>query len=310
MRIILIAVLSSLSLVGFAQEPFEKDGKWGLSKYGDANDSIIFRASYDEVKVEVTADGYFAYGLKDKTWYPMTKSKLLNQQGYEEIYAPLFNSDVMVAQRDGYIDIISIDESDFILRNVQATSVIDPVEFGITSEYLMTKNEKSFGLVSLKLKKEIIKAKYSSIWADQGVSEGGWLFAATEGKTEVYDYEGNKKFDLESEELIVSMQANEESLSLFLIMSDEGSYGMYNSKAKWLVDPLYIDAIPFEGSDEVVIITGKKGDGLYFNGKLLLEPAYITIDKSSERGYLAVAVGKKGEFLLDPEGGLTPVTEE
>jgi len=310
MKTILVVLLCSFSLAGFTQEPFEKDGKWGLSKNGDANDSIIFKASYDEVKVEVTADGYFAYGLKDKTWYPMTKSKLLNQQGYEEIFAPLFNSEIVIAQRDGYIDIISILESDFLLRNVQATSVLDPVEFGITSDYIMTENEKSFGLVSLKLKKEIIKAKYSSIWADQAASEGGWLFAATEGKTEVYDYEGIKKFDLESEELIVSMQAVENSPTLFLLMSDEGSYGMFNSKAKWLVDPLYVDAIPFEGSDEVVIVTGKKGDGLFFNGKMLLEPAYITIDKSSERGYLAVAVNKKGEFLLDPEGGITPKKEE
>ena len=93
-------------------------------------------------------------------------------------------------------------------------------------------------------------------------------------------------------------------------MNEEANYGMYHSKANWVIDPIYLEAIPFEGSDEVVVVSSKKGDGLFFNGKLLAEPIYLAIEKSTERGYLAVLVSKKGEFLLDPEGRITPKKAE
>ncbi|MFT4600242.1 MAG: hypothetical protein ACI857_000416 [Arenicella sp.] len=310
MKTLLFTLLIAVSIVGFSQEPFEKDGKWGLSKNGDAEDSVIFRADYDEIDMIVCTDGYFPIGLKGKEWYPLTSNKLLNQQGYEEISMPDFLSNLIVAKRDGYIDIIDLVLTDFLIRNVQATALVDEEVYNLPSNYLMTINDKSFGLVSIVDKKELLKAKYTSILPDQENSESAWLFAREEGKTSVFDSKGTLLYELISEEEVVSMIQEDKDSKLYKVSTIEGKYGMYNSAEKWLVDPIYIDVMPFIGSEEVVVVTAKKGEGIFFNGKMLLEPVYMDVIKSSERGYIAQVSNKKGEFLVDPNGKLTPVSEE
>lgn len=310
MKLFLILFFCSTSTVLWVQEPFEKDGKWGLSKNGDANDSVIFKAEFEKIEMLVISDGYLPIGLKRKQWYPMTSNPMLNQQGYEEIYVTNFNYNIVIAARDGYIDVIDIEEKNFLLRNVKATGIVNDELDDLSENYIITLDEKKMGLISLENKKEILKAKYVSIVPDAENSESEWLFAAEEGKTSVFDKSGELIFELSSSEQIVSMIEDLNSPNLYRLMSIDGAYGMYNSSAKWLVEPIYIDVVGFKGVSEVVVVSGKKGDGLFFNGKQLLEPKYITIDKSLERGFLANVIGKKGEFLLSPEGVLSQLKVE
>jgi hypothetical protein len=309
MKALFIVLVSAFSMTSWAQEPFEKDGKWGLSKNGDANDSIIFRADYDKIEKLVSNQGAFYIGLKGEGWYPMTPNKLLNQQSYEEITIPLFDNSIAVAQRDGYIDIVELKEMNFLIRNVNATNVVDIKLFQIPKDYILTQKEKSYGLISRETKKEILKVKYSSILPDAESPQNAWLFAREEGKTSVFDKKGALVFEIKSLEQIVSMVQEVANPTLFITLSAEGAYGMYNKANKWLVPAVYMNVLPFDGTDEIVVVKGKKGVGLFFNGKQLLEPVYITIDKKNERGYLAVVVNKKGRFLLSPEGSLTLIKE-
>ena len=307
MKHLIFSFLIFNCLLAVCQEPYEKDGKWGLSKHGegDDNDTIIIRATFDKIEMLVTKDGYFPIGLKEKKWRPLSANKLLNQQSYADIHIPEFNTSIAVAKSDGYIDVIDLVNLEFLIRNVKADDLVDAEVFDLSTDFLMTARGKTFGLISIESKKEIVKAKYTSIVPGQMDNEKGLIFCREEGLTIVFNQEGVIVHELNVEQEVVSLIQESDSKNLFKIMSKDGGFGMYNPSAKWLIDPIYSDVNAFEGSEEVVVVSAKKGEGVFFNGKLLAEAIYMSIDKSPKRGYIALVTNKKGDFLVDPEGKLT-----
>ena len=80
--------------VSFSQEVFKDGKKYGVSKYGanpadDKNDSLIFRAEYDQIEPVFILSSFVQIAfkaLKNDEWCFLTTNKLVNQQRYESIF--------------------------------------------------------------------------------------------------------------------------------------------------------------------------------------------------------------------------------
>lgn len=289
-----------------AQVKFELDGKYGVSKNGDAKDSVIFRADYDEIKSFKIDSSLFFIGLRNDEWYPLTSNKLVNQQRYESIEVYPFANKYAVCLRDGYIDLIDLAKNDFLIRGVQATALVDnDVVLKGDVNLLLTQNEKLFGVVDIAQKKEILKAKYAIIKIPDVNKEHFSFITFNEGKNTCFDHTGKPVFEIPTAVEVISISALTSPKS-YQIQNAKGGLGMYDAINKWFI-PMDYSGIKLMEDDnsEIVIVSSKKGEGLYFKGELLAETIYEKIVKSDTRGYVAILTKKGTDYFLSPEGKIT-----
>lgn len=312
MKYLVMLLCSLTTLIGVTQEPFEKDDKWGISRDGDGGkeDSIIFRAEFDEIQMEYSVDyGYLYSGLKNDEWQLLTSNKLVNQQRYETVEVLPFADKYVLGYRDGYIDLISLAATDFVLRGVNANTIIDggeDIDEGLS--YIMTKKGKGmFGFVDPLQKKELVKAEYEHIQTNSFQEMDYIILAHQEGKTDVFSNEGELKFMLSTEIRVVGVHLSDSIAGCFEIVgSTKGveKQGFYDSNGKWLIQPIYEEVFSLDNSSDALVVADKKGYGLFFQGKQIVECLYDSVEKSDKRGFLAIVESKKGTFYVTPEGKL------
>lgn len=314
MKILLTLLIGLLTLSTYAQLPYQKDKKWGISRdgTGDDKDSIIYRADYE--KIELVGDVIYA-GFRNDEWQFLTKNKLVNQQRYEAVEVPFFvDGQFAVGSRTGYIDVISVNDADFVVRGVQAAEIVSSDNlFGNTQNVMLTQKEEMYGLVNIELKKEVLKAKYSRIAENLSLDIKEYpVLAYAEGTNYICALDGSIIFQFKSEEPIVAFEKSGDVADCFVIHVNgkKGTtYGFYDSKNKWVIPPIYDQCESMDNTSDAIIVRGAKGVGLYFQGKMMLDCIYMDIVKSEKRGYIAKVIDKKGEKYLNPEGKLEVVKE-
>ena len=289
----------------FAQLPYQKDKKWGISKNGtgDDKDSIIHRAQFD--KIELLGKDLYIGQINDE-WQFLTSNKLVNQQRYEEIRMPEFVMDkYAVGIRTGYIDVVDVQAQDFLVRSVKANALFDGSHLVGDLNVLMTETDGVYGLINNNTKQEILKVKYTSILSNNSNSEDHPLLAYDGNKNYVMNLDGQVIFDIPTSYKITKFKPYPDVPDAYQVEAEtkkSNGIGFYDSKNKWLILPEYSAVKTLDNTTDAVVVYGAKGYGLYFQGKQLLDCAYLSIEKSDKRGYVAKVVSKKGEFYLTPEG--------
>ena len=312
MKYLFVFIIGVSAICSTAQEPFEKEDKWGISRDGDggAEDSIIFRAEFDEIQMDYSLDyGYLYSGLKNDEWQLLTSNKLVNQQRYETVEVLPFADKYVLGYRDGYVDLISLETTDFIVRGVNADAIIDGGEdIGEEVSYVMTKKGKGmFGFIDPLQKKELVKAQYAHIQTNNFHEADYQILAHQDGKTDVYSNEGELRFMLSTEIRVVGVHLSDNIPGCFEIVgSNKGveKLGFYDSKGKWLIQPIYEEVLSLDNTSDAIVVYDKKGYGLFFQGKQIVECLYDSVEKSDKRGFLAIVENKKGIFYVTPEGKL------
>lgn len=315
MKIRLFITLAMITSISFGQEPFEKDGKWGISKNGDANDSIIFRAEYDKIQSDYSlSSGYVYSGLKNGEWQLLTGNKLVNQQRYQSITVPSFSDSLAIGFREGYIDIVDMSSEEFLVRGVQADQIVENEDWIFGNEpYLLTKKGKSlYGLIYMTDKKEILKAEYEVVRLNEPDAFPVEILAFNALNNYTFDKTGKALHTFADPQIITSIEAKEGLADCFVLLSDQKKgqlMGFYDAANKWLVPVIYSEISTLDASADAIVVKSSKGYGLYFQGKLLLEPIYLEIAKSDKQGYLAIVTSKKGTWYVTAEGKFIPMTE-
>lgn len=305
-KVVLVCFGLFVGFIAQSQEKFEKDGKWGISKNG-GEDSVIFRAEFEEIiRIDLSEVSFFK-GLKNKEWYPLTSNKLVNQQRYEQIISYPFVDRYIFCSRDGYIDVIDMGLNDFLIRGVQANEIIDYDLADAPNNLIVTQKDKLIGAINVDTKKELFKAKYSSIKLTQTDIGDVPYLTYFEGKNSLYDTLGNLKFTISVEDEIMYFEQFDDIQKCYVIINAKGLNGYYEANKKWFIPMEYESLTAIDpGKSDIIVVKGKKGKGLYFEGKLMVEPIYTEILISDQRGYLAILIDKKGkEFYLSPEGKIS-----
>jgi hypothetical protein len=308
----LLILLTSITIN--AQLPYQKDKKWGLSKNGtgDEKDSIIVRAAYD--KIEYVGEVIYA-GLRNDEWQFLTSNKLVNQQSYEKVEVPHFTDGMIaVGTRAGYIDLVDVQQSEFIVRSVQADKIINTMDYFMQTEnLLMTQKDDFFGLINKELKKETLKAKYTKITENQGDDVKAYpVLAFADGKNSVCSLEGKVLHEFQTNDPVIAFSkfsGIDNCFSLEVSGKKGSSFGMFDATNKWVIPPLYIECWSLDNTSDAIVVQGVKGVGLYFQGKMMLDCKYLEIIKSEKRGFICKVIGKKGEYYLTPEGKLEIVED-
>lgn len=307
---VLICTLSAIS--SSAQKPFEKDKKWGISRDGDGGekDSIIFRAEFDEIISLASGDAGALYcGLRHEEWQTLTPNKLLNQQRYETINLVSINDNYAVGWREGYIDVISITELDFVIRGVAADAITNINIMKEGAKILMTqKGKDQFGVIDCIQKKELLKAEFEQVRANNSPDVTASFLGYKEESNFVYTSQGELAFKLSTKQLVTAVSEYEEISNCWSVTceSNKGeTKGFYDGNKKWLIQPEYSQVQPLDNTSDAIAVTDLKGGmGLFFNGKQILECEFLSVVISDRRGFLAIVTTKKGTFYVTPEGKL------
>ncbi|MEX1000629.1 MAG: WG repeat-containing protein [Crocinitomicaceae bacterium] len=307
-RLVIGVVVLLLSYSVSAQEPFKKEGKWGVSEYGSEEDSIIVPAEYDAVEIHYSSVGKNLYtGEKNGEWKVISKNRLLSQQSYEKIVLPDFEDRYAYCYRDEYIDIVDLKEQDFLVRGVQADAIVDgSYQLNTAENVLLIARGKNYGLIDTKEKKLILKAEYESVISNEPFTEELAFLVVKSGINYVLNRSGEVAFEIEVPQNLTKVETvlEIENCYTLYVAGKKGGHGFYDSDNEWLIPPVYMSVEPMEFVSEVIVVKDKKGYGLYFEGKQLLDCKYDSISKSDKRGYLAVVKQKEEEFYLNPEGKL------
>ncbi|MBD3637855.1 MAG: WG repeat-containing protein [Crocinitomicaceae bacterium] len=307
----------SVNLI-FAQAIFKEDKSYGVSKLGtwpdDKEDSVMFRAEYEEI-VALHTEGVteFAFkALRNEEWMFLTPNRLINQQRYEEITIPGFVELYAVASREGYLDIIDLETSEFLIRGVKADALYNHNNDLDFDEILMTVVDKEFyGVINTESKKEILKAEYTSIkYNQEGISfyKYNTFIAFKDAVNYLYNIKGELLHKFEHDQVITSVSDYEKvdkGLKITVVGKKEDLVGFYDIEHKWYIPPVYHDFYcMFEGDPAVIVVSDGKSYGLFFEGKQILPCEYLEINKSDKQGYLGIAVTKKGSFYVSNDGRL------
>lgn len=305
-KIGLVLLTIAFCLNGMSQKKFEKDGKWGLSKNG-GQDSVIFRADYEEINELETKDGTFFTGFRNDEWYPLTTNKIVNQQRYESIEVYPFANQFAVCLRDGYIDLIDVANNDFLIRGVQATMLQESESVLNGDEnLLLTENNKAFGVIDIAQKKEVLKAKYGVIRIPDLEKSHFSFFTFQDEKNTCFDAMGKALFQIPSTTEVFKITQFTSNSKCYKLETEKGSFGMYDATNKWFVPMIFTDLKMMEKDNaEIVITYSKKGEGVYFQGKVLAEAIYEHVEKSDTRGYVAILTKKGKQYFLSPEGKIS-----
>ncbi|MCB9224257.1 MAG: WG repeat-containing protein [Crocinitomicaceae bacterium] len=314
MKTLFTIALFSLSTLIIAQQTYQKDKKWGISRDGTGNDkdSIIFRAEFD--KIEKVGDVIFA-GSKNDEWQFLTSNKLVNQQRYESVDVPFFvGGKYAIGSRTGYIDVVSVSDVDFIVRGVQAEKIVSTDNlFNGIEDQIMTQKGEFFGLINAKLKKETLKAKYNRIAQNNSADSDAFpVLAYLDGVNYVCALDGIVIHQFNTAEPVNNFNRSEEANDCFVLRVNgkKGEQvGFFDSKNKWVIPPVYKDCHTLDNTSDAVVVSDVKGEGLYFQGKLLLPCEYLEIVISDKRGYVAKVVNKKGTFYVTPEGKMQTIND-
>ncbi|UKN03250.1 hypothetical protein K6119_06945 [Paracrocinitomix mangrovi] len=314
MKLIVTALLVLFSVQLIAQQPYRDDKKrWGISRDGDGGekDSIIVRAQYDEIK---SLDEYeFAKvfcGMQNDEWALITTNKIVAQQKYSSIIVPDFMPDFAVAYRDGYIDLIKVDtvgNTEFIIRGVQADAVYDGADYlSGYSDFVMTIKGETYGLINWMEGKEVLKANYTGIQSNLNEEVGKIAFIGSKETAHTFhNNKGEKIFEINSENAVQDVKEIVDGGFQLTSKGKKGTlHGFYYMPKKWFIPVEYDEFALIDNLPEAAIVKGKKGYGLYFEGKLILPCEYLAMEKGDKRGYIAIATDKKGRHYVTPEGKL------
>ena len=311
MKRIFTLTLLSLTTMAFSQEIFQDGKKYGISKFGEnpaesKDDSLIFRADYDEIESVYIGEGKVFAGLREDEWSFLTSNKLVNQQRYESINLDAWEGLYCVGYREGYIDIYDTEANDFLIRGVQADRLALELAPDIDNILLTQKGKDLFGLIYIEGKKEILKAEYTNIYGNYDLSNT--FIAFKEGTHYLYQTDGKLIFQIDSDldiTQIVKEVAVSEGYTLKARIKKSNYLGYYHPEKKWFIEPIY-DEIKFVGDDPAVaVVYNGKNYGLYFMGKMILECEWTDIEKSDKQGTVVVVTNKKGErFYAFDDGQL------
>jgi hypothetical protein len=309
MKIVVSVMLCSLLLNSFAQVPFQKDKKWGISKNG-GQDSVIVRPDYDEIKTLNSGDLNLFIGLKNDEWQTLTKNQLVNQQRYESITINSADERFAICAREGYIDILSVKNQDFLIRGVKATDIISNPNFTEPDTTVLTTIlDGHYGLVDIATKKEILKAEFTHL---RSFEMENLTFLGVKGsKNYIYNRSGVLQFELNFATPIVKFAEMHKSPLCYQLESADVGMGWYDVTNKWFVPPIYskVEVLDKDFVD-AVIVYAKKGTGLYFQGKLIAECIYDGVRISDKRGFVAIVSKKGKEYLVDSDGNISPNTKD
>jgi len=302
----ILALFVCMVALGFsiAQEPFQENGKWGLSKYGDTSD-VIFPATFDKIFDYYCSEGKFYAGLKDKMLHPLTSNEKVNEMQYDRIEEDPGIRNFVFCFRDGEMDIISAKDYNFIIRNVKADKVSSEMEnaYG-DNEYLITiETDDGYGIVDIDSGKVLLEAKYDNIESDRNTEE---YFVITKDKKKgLVKMDGSVVFeplDIEFEEI----EAINDTSGCFILLGKKYTKGFYDSKNQIYIEPQRGDLEWLDKGFKLILISSSKnGSKLYFEGNLILDGDY-DISNSDEEGYVAMAFFEDEEFYVKSNGELVP----
>ena len=318
MKKILVLVIILTTITTYGQEIFKDGKKYGVSKNGgnpanDKNDSLIYRAEYDEIERVGSTDYVVFKAMRDDEWSFLTNNKLVNQQRYDEITVPEFDDRYALGKREGYIDVVDLNASEFLIRGVKADDLYNSSSDLDLNNAIMTTTGKDFyGVINTETKKEILKCEYTSIqYNNDDVKSKITILAFKDGVNYLFDMGGTVIFKFETGEIVtqVAPATVEGSYNLRAEGKKAENYGFYEEKNKWYVPPVYSAVEVVDNDPAVVIVSGAKGYGLYFQGKQILPCEYASVEKSDKQGYVALVWDKKSYFYLADDGRLIPKTD-
>ena len=288
-----------------AQEVFKEKGKYGVR----IEDSVAVEPRYDAVKIIDLETRDLIYAVQEnEEWHLISSNKLLNQQRYTEFVEPDFAPGLIYGYRDGYLDLIDLQKEDFLLRAVKAEKLIDGSDYlGGESDFLMTQCEEGYGLIDQKAKKEIVKCEYPKLIINEAGEDGYYFIGSKDGKNFLFDRSGKITFTLSTEREVTAFYGVEGMENGYMVEAKDKKgtyYGFYNAADKSLIEPMFEKTEALNNTPEVVLVKDKKGWGLYFQGKEILEAKYEKPVKSDKEGYLVKVVEKGETFYLSPSGEL------
>jgi len=290
--------------VSNAQEPFQENGKWGLSKYGDTSE-VIFPADYDKILTYYSSEGMFYAGLKEKMLHPLTSNEQINEMQYDRIEEDPSLRSVIFCFRDGELDIISTTDYNFLIKDVKADKISIEMENAYyDNEYLITiETADGYGLVDMDLGKVILKAEYDNIqanWADED-----YIIITKDKKKGVVGLKGEVVIEPTNMEFerITPIDTLD---GCFLLEDKKYNVGFYDSKSTIYIPPVYFELAVLQSNSDLIVVVNKKGTGLYYKGQLVVDCKYDDIMRSDQKDYIAYVLQEGGDFYVKEDGELIP----
>jgi len=302
MKIIaLVSILFLLSSIS-AQEVFKSEnGKYGISRYGDANESILFPAEYKKI---ISYPENFYVGIKDGLYYLLSSNEDLNNIGYNEIEEIALFEGVVFCYRNGLIDIIRIYDNHLIIKGVKGTKASNDIkdEFGENMYMVTINSQEGLGLVNLELEKQILPTTYKELQI-----YNDYLIVTTEEDMKgVYHLNGAIVFEPQPIEFSSFETSGPDEKRFTLNGGKKYKSGYYDSEKKYYIPPIYSDIECIDFNCSLVIVYTKKHTGLFFNGEQILECKYEDISGTGEPGYIAEAYHDDKLYFVKPSGELVP----
>ena len=309
-----ILCIVSVTLVAFnliGQEPFEDNGKWGVSEYGDGGktDSIIVPAVYDEIKIIYDSPhGNVYLGKENKLWKVLSSNLSISQERYDEVFLDVDFDRFLQCSRDGELDLIDLKNNEFLIRGIQAESLSD--HYGLLTVFeermLMVENDGHYGLIHIPSKILIVQPEYDYIKSNNLGIDKAPILLFKKDVNYVIDTTGKELFKISFDQRIEEIEPTSDCEKCYHlhIYSKKGGHGFYDAKNDWLIPPVYNLVEELLEVPDVLLTLGKKGWGIFYQGKEVLKPKYERAEKSDKEGYVLKVYIKGETFYLSPSGEL------